>query len=109
MLPTTRAERGDPKERLDQLAKQATRRQKDKAPAENFGTKPALPSLPVQVRKLRDLDELEPERWSETELWRFEQDLEYLTGPYFGPLWRAGPRSLTFAEMLDRYVQQEPK
>jgi hypothetical protein len=52
-----------------------------------------------------DLHELEPERWSEIELWRFEQDLEHLSGPYFGPLWRPGPRSLTFAEMLDRYVQ----
>jgi MobA/MobL family len=58
--------------------------------------------LPFELRGL------EPERYSEIELWRFEQDLEYLSAPYFGPLWRPGPRSLSFAEMLDRYVQQDP-
>lgn len=55
-----------------------------------------------------DLRGLEPERWSDVELWRFEHDLEYLTGPYFGPLWRPGPRSLSFAEMRNRHVETRP-
>jgi len=55
-----------------------------------------------------DLRGLEPERWSETELWRFEHDLQYLTAPYFGPLWRPGPRSRVLEEVLDNDVPQDP-
>jgi len=59
VLPKTRAERGDGKERLDQLAKQAARRKSGKTPAGNPEVKAKTPP-PIQVRKLRDLDELEP-------------------------------------------------
>lgn len=59
MLPNTRAERGDGKERLEQLAKQAGSR-RGKTPAGKLGTKANTPSQPIQVRRLRNLDELEP-------------------------------------------------
>lgn len=61
VLPKTRAERGDGKARLEQLAKQAAHR-KGKTRAEKHGALTDTFSQPVQVRKLRDLDELEPSR-----------------------------------------------
>ena len=60
VLPNTRAARGDGKERLNQLAKQAAYRKKDKPQSEKPGTKNEFHSQHVQVRQLRDLDQLEP-------------------------------------------------
>ena len=60
VLPKTRAERGDGKERLEELAKQASSRKKGRTQAEKSGMKTDTSSQPVQVRKLRDLDELMP-------------------------------------------------
>lgn len=60
VLPNTRAVRGDGKERLDQLAKQAARRRERKTQREKPGMKTDNRSYSVQVRKLRDLDDLEP-------------------------------------------------
>lgn len=59
VLPKARAERGDGKARLEQLAKQAVHR-KGKTQVDKSGAKTDASSQPVQVRKLRDLDELEP-------------------------------------------------
>lgn len=59
ILPKTRAERGDGKERLEKLAKQAARR-KGTTRAERAAAKTDASSQAVQVRKLRDLDEMEP-------------------------------------------------
>lgn len=59
VMPKTRAERGNAKERLERLAKQAAQRTKptkrDKIDASKVGGK-----QPVQVRKLRELEDLEP-------------------------------------------------
>lgn len=61
VLPKTRAERGDGKERLDRLAQQAARRGKDsKEQSGKAEAKTSSGGHSVQVRKLRDLDELEP-------------------------------------------------
>ena len=61
VLPKTRSERGKRRERLDRLAQQAARRKKKGN--EQTG-KPAAKkngrAQPIQVRMLRDLDELEP-------------------------------------------------
>lgn len=66
VLPKTRAERGDGKNRLEELARQtAQRKGKAKAKGKDGGaTKPeagkAASKPTVQVRKLRELGELEP-------------------------------------------------
>ncbi|WP_207285982.1 sacsin N-terminal ATP-binding-like domain-containing protein [Pseudomonas sp. FW300-N2A2] len=60
VLPKTRAEPGDGQERLDQLLKQVTRRSKGKTPPGIPGTKADIYSSSVQVRKLRELDDLDP-------------------------------------------------
>ncbi len=59
VLPNTRPERGSGKERLEELAKQAGRRKGTTTPGK-VAPKADSHSQPVQVRKLRDLDELEP-------------------------------------------------
>lgn len=62
VLPKTHAERGGGKERLEKLAKQAAQRTEGKQKAQTEKGEPAkvTRSEPVQVRKLRELDELEP-------------------------------------------------
>lgn len=64
VLPDVRAERGDGKDRLEELARQAAQRKgktKDKGASRSkreVGT--AAPKSTVQVRKLRELGELQP-------------------------------------------------
>jgi hypothetical protein len=62
VLPTTRAVRGGGKERLEKLAKQAAQRKKpgDKGQPTKGASAASTRGQPVQVRKLRELDELEP-------------------------------------------------
>lgn len=62
VLPKTRAERGGGKERLEELAKQAAKRTKGPRRGQTEKGQPTklTRSEPVQVRKLRELDELEP-------------------------------------------------
>lgn len=62
VLPKTRAERGDAKERLERLAKQTAQRtgKKDKGKPKKGEPTRVAPTQPAQVRKLRELDDLEP-------------------------------------------------
>ena len=60
VLPKTRAERGDGKERLERLAKQAAQRTKQTKGAKKSGAPNSVGKQPVQVRKLRELEDLEP-------------------------------------------------
>ena len=60
VLPKTRAERGDGKERLERLAKQAAQRTKPKKGAKKVEASMPICKQPVQVRKLRELEDLEP-------------------------------------------------
>ncbi|MBR8010535.1 sacsin N-terminal ATP-binding-like domain-containing protein [Burkholderia vietnamiensis] len=59
VMPKRRAERGDGKERLERLAKQAAQRTKPKELKKSEAPKP-VSKQPVQVRKLRELEDLEP-------------------------------------------------
>lgn len=60
IMPRTRAERGDGKERLEQLAKQAAQRTKPKRGAKESNAQKPVGKQPIQVRKLRELEDLEP-------------------------------------------------
>ncbi len=60
VMPKTRAERGDGKARLDRLAKQAAQRTKPKKGAKKSEAPKPIGKQPVQVRKLRELEDLEP-------------------------------------------------
>ena len=60
VMPKTRAERGDGKERLERLAKQAAQRTKMKKGAKKNEAPKPVGKQPIQVRKLRELEELEP-------------------------------------------------
>lgn len=63
VLPKTRSEPGNAKERLDRLAKQAAKRKGKRGPkgnGPNNAQKSGRTTQPVQVRKLRELDDLEP-------------------------------------------------
>ncbi|MES0198875.1 hypothetical protein [Mesorhizobium sp. M0011] len=62
VLPKTHADRGDAKERLEKLAKQAAQRKgkTDKGEPKKGEQTKATRNQPVQVRKLRELDDLEP-------------------------------------------------
>jgi hypothetical protein len=60
IMPRTRAERGDGKERLEQLAKQAAQRRKPKRGAKESNAQKPVGKQPIQVRKLRELEDLEP-------------------------------------------------
>lgn len=64
VLPKARAERGEGKDRLEQLARQAAQRKEKAKPNAATASKPgpgkAPPKPSVQVRKLRELAELEP-------------------------------------------------
>lgn len=61
ILPKTRADRGGSKDRLDELGRQAAkRRPSEKAQTKNSESKEKRREQRVQVRKLRELDDLEP-------------------------------------------------
>lgn len=60
VMPKTRAERGGGKERLERLAKQAVQRTKPKEGTKKSETPKPVSNQPVQVRKLRELEDLEP-------------------------------------------------
>lgn len=60
VMPRTRAERGNGKERLEQLAKQAAQRTKPKKGAKESDIPKPGGKHTVQVRKLRELEDLEP-------------------------------------------------
>ncbi|TCW78670.1 hypothetical protein C5O80_30620 [Burkholderia sp. SRS-46] len=60
VMPTTRAERGNGKERLESLAKQAAQRTAPKKGAKKSEAPEPVSKPPVQVRRLRELDDLEP-------------------------------------------------
>ncbi|PHS19332.1 MAG: hypothetical protein COA78_00330 [Blastopirellula sp.] len=63
VLPKARSEPGNAKERLDRLAKQAAKRRGKGGPNGNASIrtqKSGRSTQPVQVRKLRELDDLEP-------------------------------------------------
>jgi len=62
ILPKTRADRGDATERLERLAKQAAQRtgRRDKGKPKKGEPAKSTRSKTVQVRKLRELDDLEP-------------------------------------------------
>lgn len=60
VMPKTRAERGDGKERLERLARQAAQRTKPKKGAKKSGAPKPAGKPPVQVRRLRELEDLEP-------------------------------------------------
>ena len=60
VMPKARAERGNGKERLARLAKQAAERTKPKKEGKKIEAPKPVSKQPVQVRKLRDLEDLEP-------------------------------------------------
>jgi hypothetical protein len=60
VLPKTRADRGNGKERLEKLARQAAQRKKSGSGKTRKGAKEPDRKSPVQVRKLRELGDLEP-------------------------------------------------
>lgn len=60
VMPKTRAERGDGKERLERLAKQVAQRTNPKKGAKKSEVPKPVAKQPVQVRKLRELEDLEP-------------------------------------------------
>jgi hypothetical protein len=60
VMPKTRAERGNGKERLERLAMQAAKRAKPDSSAKTGKVPKQVGKQPVQVRKLRELEELEP-------------------------------------------------
>lgn len=60
VMPKTRAERGDGKERLERLAKQAAQRAKPNKGAKKGKVPKPVSRQQVQVRKLRELEDLEP-------------------------------------------------
>jgi hypothetical protein len=60
VMPKTRAERGDGKERLERLAKQAAQRTRPTKGTKKSEAPKPFDKQPVQVRKLRELEDLEP-------------------------------------------------